>query len=171
MTLVPSVSKGIAIRNVIANAIISGEIVLASASMKISNSDLPLGFLVNTVADHIRQATICALDGIDITVVELGVLWLIDLSPGETQASYARFQRRDLTTFGRIVDKLESQQFLSRNCCADDRRANHLSLTDEGRAILKVGKKIALKTERDLFAVLGKEADAFRNALVQILGL
>lgn len=171
MALERSVSKGVEIRKIIANAIIANEIGLTSAAMEISNSDLPLGFLVNTVADQIREATKCALDGLDITVVELGVLWLIDLSPGETQASYARFQRRDLTTFGRIVDKLESQQFLRRNCFADDRRSNHLSLTEQGRAILKVGKKIALKTERDLFAVLGEEADAFRNALVQILGL
>ena len=103
--------------------------------------------------------------------MELGVLWLVDLDPGHTQADYARFQRRDLTTFGRIVDKLERQKLLQRKNSEEDRRANHLSLTDQGRKVLKAGKERALKVERELFSVLGKDVNAFRSALVSVLDL
>ena len=113
--------------------------------MRISSQDLPIGFLVNTAGDKIRETTARELEGLNISVMELGVLWLIDLEPDQTQATYARFQRRDLTTFGRIVDKLERKQFVERKPFTGDRRAYRLSLTNQGKEILKIGKEAALK--------------------------
>ena len=55
--------------------------------MRISSQDLPIGFLVNTAGDKIQEATARELEGLNISVMELGVLWLIDLEPDQTQAT------------------------------------------------------------------------------------
>lgn len=139
--------------------------------MNISSQDLPLGFLVNTLGDMTREATIVALEGLDLSVMELGVLWLIDLEPDQTQATYARFQHRDSTTFGRIVDKLEAKQFVERKPFSGDRRAYRLVLTSQGKNILEVGKRGALKAENEVFSVLGRDVLHLRSMLAHVLGL
>lgn len=139
--------------------------------MRISSQDLPIGFLVNTAGDKIREATARELEGLNISVMELGVLWLIDLEPDHSQATYARFQRRDLTTFGRIVDKLEKKQFVERKPFTGDRRAYRLLLTNQGEEIIKIGKEAALKAENEVFSCLGEDVLHLRSTLVRVLGL
>jgi MarR family transcriptional regulator, transcriptional regulator for hemolysin len=104
--------------------------------MNIDPEQLPLGFLLNTVGRHILAETEQAVAGLGLSVVELGILWLIDLDEGRTQVEYAQFQKRDLTTFGRYVDALEAKGQLRRSSVAGDRRAKSLWLTDQGRALL-----------------------------------
>jgi len=109
--------------------------------METSHKDLPLGFLINTVGRLIFEETQRHMDGMQVEVIELGILWLVDAFPGRQQAEYARFQRRDATTFGRYTDKLEGKGLLARDAVAGDRRANALVLTSQGRAVLAEGRK------------------------------
>lgn len=81
------------------------------------------------------------MQNLDVEVFELGILWLVDLHPGRPQADYAKLQRRDQTTFGRYVDKLEEKGFLVRNAVLGDRRAYSLAVTASGKALLEEGRK------------------------------
>ena len=101
---------------------------------------MPLGFLLNTVGRLVFEETSRRMQNLDVEVFELGVLWLVDLYPGRPQAEYAKLQRRDQSTFGRYVDKLEAKGFLVRNAVLGDRRAYSLAVTASGKTLLKKGR-------------------------------
>ncbi|MEQ9258103.1 MAG: MarR family winged helix-turn-helix transcriptional regulator [Roseovarius sp.] len=136
--------------------------------MDIDPEDLPLGFLLNTVGDILRSETQTRMTGAALGVVELGILWLIDLAPNHRQAEYARFQRYDVSTYGRYIDKLEAKGFVARHSVADDRRAHALALTEAGRQALAEGKARALAAERAVIGELAGEAQ-LRAALTELL--
>ena len=125
--------------------------------MDVDPARLPLGFLLNTLGRLVLEETQEQLAGADVGVIELGILWLVDLAPGHLQSDYARFQHRDVTTFGRYVDKLEDKGLILRNAVPDDRRAKALSLTRKGQALLRQLRKRAEKAEK---AVVGGESEA-----------
>ena len=118
--------------------------------MDIDPNELPLGFLLNTVGRLIFEETRCRIDGIGIDVIELGILWLVEMCPGQLQADYARYQRRDGTTFGRYVDKLEEKGFLARASIPGDRRAKALNVTEAGKALLSQAKTCVAEAESSI---------------------
>lgn len=118
--------------------------------MKIDPKELPLGFLLNVLGSEILDETKSQIAELPIDVIELGILWLIDLAPGHRQSEYAHFQHRDLTTFGRYVDRLEAKGFVRRKPVPGDRRAWALHLTGEGKKILTTGKRFAYLAETSL---------------------
>jgi DNA-binding MarR family transcriptional regulator len=118
--------------------------------MDIDPKELPLGFLLNTLGSAILDETKARLEDSPVEVIELGILWLIDLAPGHRQGEYARFQHRDVTTFGRYVDRLESKGFIRRKAVSGDRRAWALHLTRSGNAVLADGKQQSRSVERRL---------------------
>ena len=52
-----------------------------------------------------------------------------------------------------------------------DRRAYGLSLTSQGKEILKIGKEAALRAENEVFSCLGEDVLHLRSTLVRVLGL
>ena len=123
--------------------------------MENERSDMPLGFLLNTVGRLIFEETNTRMQGFGVEVLELGILWLVDLYPGCQQSEYARFQRRDATTFGRYVDKLQHKGLLKRQALEGDRRAHSLVVTPKGKAVLAQGRK---KVKAAQEAVVGPQS-------------
>jgi len=117
-------------------------------------TNMPLGFLLNTVGRLIFEETKARMKDAPVEVIELGILWLVDLYPHRQQSDYARFQRRDATTFGRYVDKLEQKGLLSRHAVIGDRRAYALALTGEGQAVLAEGRATVATAQA---AIIGPE--------------
>lgn len=113
----------------------------------IASGELPLGMLLNTIGRLVFEETHRRLSGMEVDVIGLGILWLVDSAPGQLQSEYARFQKRDQTTFGRYVDKLEGKALLVRTPVPDDRRARKLELTSKGREVLTEGKRRAHAAE------------------------
>lgn len=133
--------------------------------------DLPLGFLINTVGRlmAVRAARAFEAEGLDPTLV--GVLWIVRLFPGRTQRQYARYQARDETTYGRMVDKLERLGLLRREPLAGDRRAWALTLTPEGESRLARLRAETEALEREFTSDLPHDAErAMRGALAAMLG-
>ncbi len=138
--------------------------------MKPSSPDLPLGFLINTIGRLLsaRAQSIFAKSGLDPVLV--GVMWMIHLMPGRTQKEYAKFQSRDVSTYGRIVDKLEAAGMLRRRPLPGDRRAWSLELTDDGaRALAELHRETEV-LERQFTHPLDRRAEAaMREGLAQML--
>ena len=130
---------------------------------------LPLGFLMNTVGRLIFEATHQRMDGMPVDVIELGILWLVDLYPGRQQSDYARFQRRDVTTFGRYVDKLEAKGFLSREPVKGDRRAHALHITKTGSIVLEEGRVQAVAAQEEVIGPCNVRVTNTRDLLMDVL--
>ena len=137
--------------------------------MNVDPNSLPIGFLLNTLGGLVLRETQKEMEGIDLEVIELGILWLVDLDPGRPQAEYARFQKRDVSTFGRYVDKLQEKGFVTRNPVQGDRRAHALTVTPTGKAILTQGKRRALRAEKVVIKSSQAELDHLRTTLVAYL--
>ncbi len=104
--------------------------------MIVTASDLPLGFLINTIGRLLNERAKELFHKHSLDPVLLGVLWTVNLLPGRTQRQYASFQSRDLTTYGRLVDKLEALSLLKRVAVPGDRRAWALQTTTKGDDVL-----------------------------------
>ena len=74
---------------------------------------------------------------------------LLDLGEKGVYSSYT-LQYRDVTTFGRYVDKLEGKGLIVRQAVVGDRRAYALQITDKGRRELSTGTEIAIEAEKEL---------------------
>ena len=131
--------------------------------------DLPLGFLMNTVGRLIYEATQKCMADMRVDVIELGILWLVDLYPGRQQSDYARFQRRDITTFGRYVDKLENKGFLSREAVEGDRRARALHVTKAGSAVLAEGRLKVMAAQEAVIGPSNARVAKMRDLLMDVL--
>jgi DNA-binding MarR family transcriptional regulator len=137
--------------------------------MNLDPQQLPLGLLLNTVGRTILEATEAALEGDELGVVELGILWLVSLDSGLPQAEYARFQKRDLTTFGRYVDRLEARAFLLRTPHPNDRRVKTLTVTKAGMKAMEQARRKALKAETAIVASAPDIARELKELLVKLM--
>lgn len=132
--------------------------------------DLPLGFLLNTVGRLMAEQTAGALRPMDLDPPQLGILWLVQQWPGQTQRCYARFQRRDASTFGRYVDELERKGFLRRIKSTSDRRALALELTEAGLQLLQSAIPISQQVEHNFTQSLSQQqVEELKGILRQIL--
>jgi DNA-binding MarR family transcriptional regulator len=137
--------------------------------MKLDPQQLPLGFLLNTIGSRLLEETEVALAGGKLGVVDLGILWLVSLDPGRPQAEYARFQKRDVTTFGRYVDRLELKGYLVRTPQSHDRRVKALSLTKSGLRALEEGRRKAHNVEARLVSSGPELTAPLKDLLVKLL--
>jgi DNA-binding MarR family transcriptional regulator len=137
--------------------------------MNLDPQELPLGFLLNTIGRLVLEETEAALEGQEIGVVELGILWLISLDPDRPQAEYARYQKRDVTTFGRYVDRLESKGFLRRVPQSNDRRVKALSISPSGLKVLNDGRRKVLDAEARVLSAAPELGAPLKDLLVRLL--
>jgi DNA-binding MarR family transcriptional regulator len=140
-----------------------------SRRMTLDPQQLPLGFLLNTIGRRLLEETEAALAGGELSVVDLGILWLISLEPGRPQAEYARFQKRDVTTFGRYVDRLELKGYLVRTPQPHDRRVKALSVTKSGLTVLEVGRRKAHDVEARIVSLVPEITAPLKDLLVKLL--
>ncbi len=77
-----------------------------------------------------------SVDEPEITPTLFGVLVLIDANPGMKQTQLADAIQLDRSSVVSVLDKLEARGLVERVRAPDNRRANALHLTTEGRRIL-----------------------------------
>jgi DNA-binding MarR family transcriptional regulator len=73
---------------------------------------------------------------LDLTPRQYAVLHMIEEVPGIDQASLSNMIAVDKTTMVKLVDRLVDKELITRTRSQTDRRANHLHVTDKGRALL-----------------------------------
>jgi len=82
-------------------------------------------------------------------------LILIDRNPGISQTVLARAIGSDKSTLTPVLDNLVKNGLIRRVRTRSDRRLYELSLTDEGRKVVRVMQEAAQRHERELDAIVG----------------
>jgi DNA-binding MarR family transcriptional regulator len=93
-------------------------------------------------------------------------LILIDRNPGISQTVLARAIGSDKSTLTPVLDNLVKHGLISRVRTRSDRRLYELSLTDEGRKVVRAMQDCAQRHERELDEIVGPRD---REQFVRIL--
>jgi DNA-binding MarR family transcriptional regulator len=131
-----------------------------------------VSFLLNRLAQRIRESAEEALRPYQITGKHVGVLTVIDEKGSIPQNEAGQCMHIDRTTMVGLVDDLEKKGLVERNENPSDRRAYALTLTAKGREILPKVQKLAFETEREFLSHLPpkdqKELVRILQKLVQV---
>jgi DNA-binding MarR family transcriptional regulator len=73
----------------------------------------------------------------NITPVQYSALLAVEMNPGIDQSTLVNIIAFDRSTIGNVVSRLESKKWIKRVPCAHDRRFNTLTITAEGRKVLR----------------------------------
>jgi DNA-binding MarR family transcriptional regulator len=115
-------------------------------------------------ASHERTAM--ALESLDMTPAQFGVLNLLAARDGAIQQEIGAAMGIDPSTMVSLIDELERKGLAKRRPHPSDRRAREVSITPKGRRLLGRGKKMALEVENELLRGL---TAAQRRQLLKLL--
>ena len=97
------------------------------------------------------------------------VLTLLAAGP-RTQVSLSELTQTDRKTMVTLVDDLERMRLVVRKVHPQDRRAHHVTLTDEGRILLEQVHREVTETDAAFVAPLSSaEQEQFRSMLFRLL--
>lgn len=80
---------------------------------------------------HMEQA------GYDLTPVQFAAMQTLEAYPGIDQAQLAAAIAYDRATIGGVIQRLEKRGYVQRVVSDTDRRARHVSLTDDGLRLIR----------------------------------
>lgn len=89
-----------------------------------------------------------------VTPVQYAALQTVSDAPGVDQRTLARTIGLDTSTTAGVVDRLESRGLMLRNASPQDRRVRLLSLTPEGRTLLKATLPAVLRAQERMLEPL-----------------
>ncbi len=129
-----------------------------------------IGFLLNFNGRIIRERLEKALQPLDLSLRELGLMRILESEGPLSQHVLGRRHNVDRTTTVQIIDELESRQLVIRSQNVEDRRSNLLFLTPRGRKTLSRALKLVNKEQSSFLAGLEEhERDSLRNILLKLL--
>lgn len=99
--------------------------------------------------------------GYDLTPIQFAALDAIHNAPGTDQATVAEMIAYDRATIGGVIERLEQKGWVLRVVSERDRRARELSLTPEGKRIIKALVPVVRDLQDEILQALG-EADRVR---------
>ena len=76
-----------------------------------------------------------ANEGLDLTKEQMIVLKKLHDQDGRNQNELAYLTLRNKSSLTRLLSKMENKKYIERKQCDDDRRVNHVFITDLGREI------------------------------------
>lgn len=101
-------------------------------------------------------------EGHDLTPVQFAAMSVIAKEPGIDQATLAGAIAYDRATIGGVIDRLQHKGLVERAVSREDRRARTLSLTQDGKCLLKAATPIVRDLQADILAGLtAQEKDQF----------
>jgi DNA-binding MarR family transcriptional regulator len=108
-------------------------------------------------------------EGLDITIEQWSVLFLLWEKDGCTQQELCEGTFRDKPSITRLVDNLEKQTLVKRTPDTTDRRINLVYLTKEGKSIKRKSLNVARKTlEEALAGVSERQMKTCREVLSKV---
>lgn len=135
-----------------------------------SGLEVHLGYWLRYVSNHVSLSFARKLAGCDVTVAE----WVIlrDLYGAGTLAPSAIANRLGLTrgAVSKLVDRLVAKSLVSRRTDAADKRAQKLTITAHGRALVPLLAALADENDTEFFGHLsGAERTDFARVLRDIV--
>jgi DNA-binding MarR family transcriptional regulator len=114
----------------------------------------------------VRRHFESAMEKLDLTQKQTGVLWLIDANPAVSQIALANELGMDRASMMAIVDRLEDRGLIVRKRSAEDGRRQELYVTAKGRKVLAQAKTAIQEHEKWLSSKFTKaELAAFVEGL------
>ena len=96
-------------------------------------------------------------EGLSITVVQAGMLFLLGQRDGRTMTELSRLLFTENSSMTRLVDRMEKAGLVQRRTDPQDRRTLTISITEAGRKQAAAAKKIVRGVNEDIKARLSPE--------------
>lgn len=132
------------------------------------------GFLMWRATNAWQRAQRAALSSFDLTHVQYALLATLSGEDGRKGLSQAEISSRsgvDPMTTSQVIRNLEARDLVSRAASAEDKRAQRVTLTTGGRALVRKAQPRVEKADADFFAVAGRNQAAITAALASLVGL
>jgi DNA-binding MarR family transcriptional regulator len=110
--------------------------------------DEHLGFQLRLAYVAVSRHFAAAMDRLDLTQKQTGVLWLIGHNGGVSQTAVANELGMDRASMMAIIDRLEERSLLTRERSEHDGRRQALHLTPKGRRLLSQARSALTKHEQ-----------------------
>ena len=104
-----------------------------------------------------------------VTPVQYAALQTVADTSGIDQRTLARSIGLDTSTIAGVLDRLESRGLLLRSASPDDRRVRRLTLTDDGRALLRILVPDMLRAQQRMLDPLPKGERAEFMRMLRVL--
>lgn len=125
-----------------------------------------IGFLLHRPSLKWRERLNQALEPLNLSVMDYGVLRLLELNLVEYQQQIGLRLDLDPSRVVELMNTLEDRELIQRLRNAKDKRKYNLNLTPKGRKTLSRAKTIANKEQTDFLSVLDeKEQKSLFDAL------
>ena len=110
------------------------------ALLRHNHLDDSIGHQLRVAYVAVRRHFEAAMDRLDLTQKQTGVLWLIDANSGVSQIALANELGMDRASMMAIIDRLEERGLVVRKRSAEDGRRQELYVTAKGRKTLAQAK-------------------------------
>ncbi|ESQ89260.1 hypothetical protein ABAC460_13260 [Asticcacaulis sp. AC460] len=131
-----------------------------------------VGFQLRMAQLAVFSDIIEALKETGLRPVDLSALMLIESDPGVRQQAICDRLRMLRPNVVALVDGLEARGLVDRQVDANDRRANQVHLTDDGRRVLRRALDLQIEHTGRVTAVLdGIDVDNFMDGLKRLATL
>ncbi|TNJ60665.1 MarR family transcriptional regulator [Paenibacillus hemerocallicola] len=131
--------------------------------------DRSAGFMMGVTSRKLSQVFTQRLRLYDITPEQWMVLYCIQERDGMIQKEIAQRACKDKPTTTRILDVLESKQWITKQTGKSDRRSFLVYATDKGRELISQTEGIEIKTVKDATSGLSEaEYDQLLSLLRRI---
>jgi len=109
-------------------------------SLEHNRLDDMVGYQLRMAYVAVRRHFETAMERLELTQKQTGVLWLIDANGGVSQIALANELGMDRASMMAIVDRLEERGLIVRKRSAEDGRRQELYVTPKGRKVLSQAK-------------------------------
>jgi len=125
-----------------------------------------VGYQLRMAYVSVRRHFEAAMERLDLTQKQTGVLWLIDANAAVSQIALANELNMDRASMMAIVDRLEERGLIVRKRSNEDGRRQELYVTAKGRKVLAQAKTAIQDHEKWMTAKFSKnELNAFVESL------
>ena len=142
---------------------------------KPSNASTPsTGFLLWRATNAWQRAQRATLEPFGLTHVQFALLSALaetDARRGLSQAEVSDRSGVDPMTTSQVLRSLQNRKLVDRESSIDDKRAFRVTVTTEGRALVKRALPKVERTDAEFFARAGRAASAFTAALADLSGI
>jgi DNA-binding MarR family transcriptional regulator len=108
----------------------------------------------------------------DITPVQYSALLAVEMNSGIDQTTLVNMIALDRSTIGSVLSRLESKKWIKRAAGSDDRRTKRLTITPQGRKVLREIDASVMVTQRLILAPLRPgERPLFMSMLKRLVRL
>lgn len=127
------------------------------------------GYILHDVARLLRTTFDRRVKGMGLTRSQWWVLLHVFRNDGVTQSELADILEIEKATLGRLIDRLETNGWLTRESDAHDRRAKRIHLTQAVEPAMKSMRLAAAELRRDALAGLSLEQqEQFVDTLLSV---